>query len=71
MLIIPLTNNISKNNPPLITIIIIAINCFIFFFIQSGDSRNYHEAMQFYLDSGLGSIEVSRYLNCVKMNKNK
>jgi len=71
MLIIPLTNNISKNNPPLITIIIIAINCFIFFFIQSGDSRNYHEAMQFYLDSGLGSIEVSRYLNYVEMNKNK
>jgi membrane associated rhomboid family serine protease len=71
MLIIPLTNNISKHNPPVITIIIIAINCFIFFFIQSGDTRNYHEAMQFYLDSGLGSIEISRYLDYVEMNKNK
>ena len=71
MLIIPLTNNISKDNPPLITILIIAINCFIFFFIQSGDSRDHHRAMQFYLDSGLGSIEVSRYLNYVEMNKNK
>ncbi|MCG6918537.1 MAG: rhomboid family intramembrane serine protease [Deltaproteobacteria bacterium] len=27
--------------------------------------------MQFYFDSGLGSIEVSRYLNYVEMNKNK
>ena len=71
MLIIPLTNNISKDNPPLITILIIAINCFIFFFIQSGDGRNYQRAMQFYLDSGLGSIEISRYLNYVEMNKNK
>ncbi len=71
MLIIPLTNNISKNNPPLITIIIIAINCFIFFFIQSGDSKHHHEAMQFYLDSGLGSIEVSRYLDYMGINKNK
>jgi membrane associated rhomboid family serine protease len=71
MLIIPLTNNISKQNPPLITIIIIAINCFIFFLIQSGDNRNYHNAMQFYLDSGLGSIEISRYLDYVEMNKSK
>jgi len=71
MLIIPLTNNISKDNPPLITIMLIFINCFIFFFIQSSDSRNYHEAMQFYLDSGLGSIEVSRYLTYLEMNTNK
>ena len=71
MLIIPLTNNISKQNPPLITIIIIAINCFIFFFIQSGDSRNQQEAMQFYLDSGLGSIEVSRYLDYLEIYKHK
>ena len=71
MLIIPLTNNLSKHNPPLITIIIIAINCFIFFFIQSGDRRHQREAMQFYLDSGLGSIEISRYFDYVEMNKNK
>jgi len=71
MLIIPLTNNISKDNPPLITILIISINCFIFLFIQSGDSRNHQQAIQFYLDSGLGSIEVSRYLNYMEMNKNK
>ncbi|MEJ2363935.1 MAG: rhomboid family intramembrane serine protease [Deltaproteobacteria bacterium] len=71
MLIIPLTNNINKHNLPLITIIIIAINCFIFFFIQSGDRRHQHEAMQFYLDSGLGSIEISRYLDYVEMNKHK
>ena len=71
MLIIPLTNNISKHNPPLITIIIIAINCFVFFFIQSGDRRNQQKAMQFYLDSGLGSIEVSRYLDYMERNKSK
>ncbi len=70
MLIIPLTNNISKKNPPLITIAIILVNCFVFFIIQSGDTENYLQAMQYYFDSGLGKIEVFNYLNYLEMTKN-
>jgi membrane associated rhomboid family serine protease len=70
MLIIPLTNNISKKNPPLITIAIILVNCFVFFIIQSGDTENYLQAMQYYFDSGLGKIEVSSYLNYLEITKN-
>ena len=70
MLVIPLTNNISKKNPPLITVSIIIINCLVFFTLQSGDTKKYLEAMKYYLDSGLGSIEVSRYLSYLEMTGN-
>jgi membrane associated rhomboid family serine protease len=61
MLIIPLTGKLSKHNPPLITMGIILINCFVFFVLQSGDTKRYREAMEFYFNSGLAKIEVSEY----------
>ena len=70
MLVIPLSNNISKKNPPLITISIIIINCLVFFTLQSGDTKKYLEAMRYYLDSGLGRIEISRYLSYLEMTGN-
>jgi membrane associated rhomboid family serine protease len=62
MLIIPLTGKLSKHNPPLITMGIILINCFVFFVLQSGDSKRYLQAMEFYFNSGLAKIEVSEYM---------
>ena len=61
MLIIPLTGKISKRNPPLITIAIILVNCFVYFALQSGDGELYSRALNFYFESGLGKIETSRY----------
>ncbi len=61
MLIIPLTGKISKRNPPLITIAIILVNCFVYFAFQSNDSELYSQAMKFYFESGLGKIETARY----------
>ena len=61
MLIIPLTGKLSKHNPPFITIGIILVNCFVFFVLQSGDNKRYRQAMEFYFNSGLAKIEVSRY----------
>ena len=61
MLIIPLTGKISKRNPPLITIAIILVNCFVYFALQSDDGELYSRAMKFYFESGLGKIEASRY----------
>lgn len=62
MLIIPLTGKISKRNPPIATIGIILINCFVFFILQAGDEERYFQAMEFYVESDLGKMEVSRYL---------
>jgi membrane associated rhomboid family serine protease len=61
MLIIPLTGTLSKKNPPIVTIGIIAVCCFVFFVIQSGDMRKYEQAQEFYFDSGLYKIELSAY----------
>lgn len=63
MLIIPLTGKISKHNPPLVTIGVILINCFVFFSLQAGDKEQSQKAMNFYLDSGLARMETSRYLS--------
>jgi membrane associated rhomboid family serine protease len=61
MIIIPLTGKISIKNPPLITIAIILVNCFVYFAFQSDDGELYSQAMKYYFESGLGKIEVSRY----------
>jgi membrane associated rhomboid family serine protease len=69
MLIIPLTGRISKKNPPVVTIGIILLCCFVFFVIQANDTRRYEEAQEFYLDSGLAKIEVSAYLTYLGTTK--
>jgi membrane associated rhomboid family serine protease len=61
MLIIPLTGKISKQNPPIVTILLILINCFVFFIFQWGDAEKYRKAFEFYLESGLAKMEVTRY----------
>jgi membrane associated rhomboid family serine protease len=61
MLIVPLTGTLSKKNPPIVTIGIIAVCCFVFFVIQSSDARKYEQAQKFYFDSGLYKIELSAY----------
>ncbi len=61
MLIIPLTGKISKQNPPIATILLILINCFVFFIFQWGDDEKYRKAFEFYLESGLAKMEVTRY----------
>ncbi|MBW1703009.1 MAG: rhomboid family intramembrane serine protease [Deltaproteobacteria bacterium] len=66
MLIIPLTGKISIRNPPAITIGIILLNCFIFFILQAGDGERYHQATQFYFNSGLAKIEISRYFDYLR-----
>ncbi|MBW2094657.1 MAG: rhomboid family intramembrane serine protease [Deltaproteobacteria bacterium] len=70
MLILPLTGKITKQNIPLVTIGIILMNCFIFFVLQSGDSRNYQKAYAFYFRSGLAKTEISRYLDYLQARQN-
>ncbi len=71
MLIIPLTGKISKKNPPIVTIAIILINCFVFFVLQAGDTKRYREATEFYVKSDLARMEVSGYLGYLRTTKGK
>ena len=61
MLVIPLTGNISWRNPPYMTILFIAINCFIYFGFQLGDDNGYVEAVSYYIESDLVHIEKDYY----------
>jgi membrane associated rhomboid family serine protease len=66
MLIIPMTGKISWRNPPFITILLILVNCFVYFGIQSGDDAKYQDAWGYYLDSGLGEMETQRFIEYLK-----
>ncbi len=68
MLIIPLTGKISWRNPPAVTIAIILINCLVFVIFQSNDGKRYQKALDFYFESDLASIEVSRYVKHLKID---
>lgn len=61
MLFIPLEGKISWRNPPIATLLLIAVNCIVFFGFQSGDNRKSMEAYEYYFDSGLAAIELPRY----------
>lgn len=62
MLVIPVTSTGDTKKIPYTTLGLIIINCLVFFFIQSGDSRKHFEAYSFYEDSGLARIELTAYL---------
>ena len=62
MLIIPLTGKISWHNPPIVTLIIILLNCLVFFIWQSDDNETFQRAKKYYFTSGLAKIEVPRYV---------
>ncbi len=69
MLIIPLTGKISKRNPPLVTALLIFINCFVYFIFQAEDQNYYQQAIEFYGSSGLGEMEVTQYDVYLKQTK--
>ena len=66
MLIIPMTGKLSWRNPPYITILLILMNCFVYFVIQSGDENKYQHAGEYYLESGLAEIETTKFLEYMK-----
>ena len=61
-MIVPITGRLSWRNPPLVTIMLILVNCAVFFGLQSEDRAFVQDAWQHYLDSGLVRIELAHYL---------
>lgn len=62
MFLLPVTQKISWKNPPIIVILLVIVNCFVFFIFQSNEREKMLAAMEYYHDSGLINVEVPRYL---------
>lgn len=69
MLLIPLTGKNTWKNPPVVTICLILINCFVFFSFQSNDTNKQVEAETFYFESRLAEIELFRYVHYLNNNR--
>ncbi|MFP3979942.1 MAG: rhomboid family intramembrane serine protease [Desulfobacterales bacterium] len=67
MLFIPMEGKISWRNPPIVTLLLIAVNCLIFFGFQSADNRRSIEAYEYYFESGLAAIELPRYADFTEL----
>ena len=63
MLLVPISGKISLRNPPFVTIVLILLNCIIFFAFQLNDGNLYVKAEEFYFESGLANLEIDAYLN--------
>ncbi|MFZ2163036.1 MAG: rhomboid family intramembrane serine protease [Sideroxyarcus sp.] len=61
MFIIPVGDRVNWKRPPVITLLLVLINCFVFFFIQGGDDKNEQKAAQYYFSSELPNWELPRY----------
>jgi len=61
MLIIPVSGKIGWKNPPLATLLLLVVNCLVFFVFQLNDDENRVAAEQYYFDSGLAEIEIPLY----------
>ncbi|MCK5405737.1 MAG: hypothetical protein KAI75_10890, partial [Desulfobulbaceae bacterium] len=60
MLVIPILGS-ERKKFPIITLLLVLVNCLIFFFVQSGDNEATLKAYTYYEKSGLSDIELSAY----------
>jgi membrane associated rhomboid family serine protease len=61
MFIIPVGNRVDWKRPPLITLLLILVNCFVFFVLQGNDERQEHKAEEYYFSTSLPDWELKRY----------
>jgi membrane associated rhomboid family serine protease len=62
LLILPLHRSLSRSNFPVLTVLLIIANFFVFAFLQSGDASVERRAVAYYQQAGLGAIEFPAYL---------
>lgn len=61
MFIIPVGDRVNWKRPPIITLLLVLINCFVFFFLQGGDEKNDRISTDYYFASDLPGWELPRY----------
>lgn len=69
MFIIPVGNRVDWKRPPVMTLLLILVNCFVFFFLQSGSDAKDERAAEYYFSSDLPKWELSRYPEYVEKNE--
>ncbi|MGD8912393.1 MAG: rhomboid family intramembrane serine protease [Candidatus Thiodiazotropha sp.] len=63
MIILPLDRSFDWRNPPLVTFVLIAINCLCFFVWQGGENERFIQALEYYQDSGLAQLEYTEFVH--------
>src|SRR5687768_2725570 len=66
MLIIPIEQKLDSNRPPVATVLLIILNCLVFFGYQAQDYVHMDEAFVFYENSGLLEYESDLYAEYLK-----
>jgi len=66
MIFIPFFKKIDWTQPPVITLLLILVNCVIFVVFQSDDAELTEQAYQYYLESELPTIEIPLYVEYLK-----
>lgn len=61
MLIVPVFTRSDQKRIPYVCILLISINCLIFFLLQSRDASIQQEAYRYYEESGLLALELQEY----------
>ncbi len=69
MLILPVENKLNWKKPPVITLLLIAINCLVFFTYQAKDSKIYDEFTSRYEENELWTIERDLYIAHIRKAK--
>ena len=62
MLIIPVSRRPDWRHPPVVTLLLILLNCLIYFGVQSGDGKRQEDAFRFYASTSLSALELPRYV---------
>ncbi|MGA9334000.1 MAG: rhomboid family intramembrane serine protease [Rudaea sp.] len=62
----PLHRRMTWANAPVVTLTLVLINCFVYFFLQSGDDQVLRSALDYYQHSQLGRIEFPAYGNWLR-----
>ena len=66
MLIIPVSRQPDWRKPPIVTLLLILLNCLIYFGLQSNDEQQTEKAFRYYAESTLPAIELPRYIKYVE-----
>lgn len=62
MFILPISHKPDWRHPPLVTILLVLVNCLVYFGFQTGDTKVLREAAEFHRHAQLGQIEFPRYV---------
>ena len=66
MLIVPLHRRLTLANFPLVSLLLIVVNCAVYALFQSGDKRVYERAAEYYAQAQIGRIEFPAYVDWLR-----